>query len=115
MSRNEKRGHSGKHTLAKKVVRRSPACQTGHDGLEAAPLCQSHIFSHDGPLEMHWYAILGALPVIHLQFWAYYTVIHLQFWADGSWDSLMSPTANLRVQNTIFNGKSAILLHPGTR
>ena len=31
---------------------------------------------------------------------------------DGSWDSLfpipMSPTANLRVQNTIFNDKSAI-------
>ena len=47
-----------------------------------------------------------------------------QFWAYESWDSLfpislfpisMSPTANLRVQNTIFNGKSAILLHPGTR
>ena len=46
-------------------------------------------------------------------------VIHLQFWAYGSWDSLfpisMSPTANLWVQNTIFNDKSAIRLHPGTR
>ena len=27
----------------------------------------------------------------------------------------MSPTSNLWVQNTIFNDKSAILLHPGTR
>ena len=47
------------------------------------------------------------------------TVIHLLFWAYGSWDSLfpisMSPTANLWVQNTIFNDKSTILLHPGTR
>ena len=29
---------------------------------EAAPLRQSRIFSHDGPLEMHWRAIVGALP-----------------------------------------------------
>ena len=46
-------------------------------------------------------------------------VIHIQFWAYGSWDSLfpisMSQTANLRVQNTIFNNKSAIQLHPWTR
>ena len=46
-----------------------------------------------------------------------YTGIHLQFRAYGSWDSLfpisVSPTANF--QNTIFNDKSAILLHPGTR
>ena len=39
--------------------------------------------------------------------------------ANGSWDSLfpisMSPTADLRVQNTIFNDKYATLLHPGTR
>ena len=45
-------------------------------------------------------------------------VIHLLFWAYRSWDSLfpisMSPTANLLVQNTIFNDKSAIILHPGT-
>ena len=38
-------------------------------------------------------------------------VIHLQFWAYGSLDSLfpilMSPTANLRVQNTIFNDSIA--------
>ena len=49
----------------------------------------------------------------------YDPVIHLQFWAYESWDSLFpilrSPTANLWVQNTIFNDKSAILLHPGTR
>ena len=48
-----------------------------------------------------------------------YPVINLQFWAYGSWDSLfpisMSPTANLWVLNTIFNDKSAIQLHPGTR
>ena len=47
-----------------------------------------------------------------------HAVIHLQFWAYGSWDSLfpisMSPTENLLVQNTIFNDKSAIPLHPGT-
>ena len=46
-------------------------------------------------------------------------MIYLQFWAYGSRDSLfpisMSPTANLWVQKTIFNDKSAILLHPGTR
>ena len=45
-------------------------------------------------------------------------VIHLQFWANGSWDSLfpisMRLTANLLVQNTIFNDKFAMLLHPGT-
>ena len=48
----------------------------------------------------------------------YLSVIHLQFWAYGSWDLLfpisMSSTANLCVQNTIFNDKSAILMHPGT-
>ena len=41
----------------------------------------------------------------------------LALWVLGT-DSLfpisMSPTANLWVQNTIFNDKSAILLHPGT-
>ena len=46
-------------------------------------------------------------------------VVHLQIWLYESWDSLfpisMIPTANLWVQNTIFNDKSAILLHPGTR
>ena len=46
-------------------------------------------------------------------------VIHLQFLAYGSWDSpfpiSMSPTANSYVQNTIFNDKSTILLHTGTR
>ena len=46
------------------------------------------------------------------------SVIHLQFWVYGSWDSLfpisMSPTAIFWVQNTIFNDKSTILLHPGT-
>ena len=46
-------------------------------------------------------------------------VIHLQFWAYGSWDSLfpisMSSIANLWVQKTVFNDKSAILLHPGIR
>ena len=45
-------------------------------------------------------------------------MIHLQFWAYGSWNLLfpisMSPTANLWVQNTIFNDNSAIILHPGT-
>ena len=45
------------------------------------------------------------------------SVIHLQFWAYGSWASLfpisMSPTANLWVQNTIFNDKSVILLNCG--
>ena len=48
---------------------------------------------------------------IHLM---YYTVIHLQFWAYGSWDSLF-PISMSGVQNTIFNDKSAILLHPGAR
>ena len=47
------------------------------------------------------------------------SVIHLQFWAYGSWEPMfpisMSRTAILWVQNTIFNDKSAILLHPGTR
>ena len=45
-------------------------------------------------------------------------VINLQFWAYGSWDALfpisVSPTSNLKLQNSIFNDKSAILLHPGT-
>ena len=48
-----------------------------------------------------------------------YTAIHLQFLAYESWDSLfpisMSPTAKLRVKNTIFHDKSAVPLHPGTR
>ena len=39
-------------------------------------------------------------------------------WAYGFSDSLfsisMSPTAILGVRNTIFNDKSAMLLHPGT-
>ena len=46
-------------------------------------------------------------------------VIHLQFWAYGSWDSLfpisMSPNCKITSPKHYFNGKSVILLHPGTR
>ena len=48
-----------------------------------------------------------------------YTVIHLQFELMGPetlcFQYQWVPTANLRVQTTIFNDKSAILLHPRTR
>ena len=46
-------------------------------------------------------------------------VIHLQFELMGPGTRCFQyqwvPTANLWVQNTIFNDKSAILLHPGTQ
>ena len=39
MSRNEKKGTRRKAYLAKKVVRRSPSCRTGDDGLDIWIAC----------------------------------------------------------------------------
>ena len=72
-------------------------------------------FEKEGKMRFSSFIFIHTIHLAYLKV----SVIHLQFWAYGFWDSLlptsMSPTANLWVQNTIFNAKSAILLHHGTR
>ena len=81
--------------------------------LPTLPILRDHIWYCS-----HWHASICCSPIENSQEFTH-TVIHLQFWAYGSWDSLfpisMSPNCKLMSPNTIFNDKSAILLHPGTR